>query len=179
MLAVAAAIIPLGAATAQQPTSNAKKIAGIVVLDGPYELAGGGGVLGYVLTRMGKKANFQPCTGKVQLVDESDLKRTPLDCEDEPAEDPHPLNVACNEVESQVAMVAAKVGDVSTVVLGTVFLKAADGYTQAVAPPPEDTWVQWNAGFASPYSVCGQKYVYLPKMGSDEAWIGVIKTPSQ
>lgn len=180
-LAVAFAIFPLSDVTAQQATSDVKVIAGVVVVDGPYELVGGGGgVLGYVLSRAGGEANFQPCTGKVKMVDDSDLKRSSSDCKDEPGKDPNSFNVACADVESQVAIVTAQVGqEVSKVDLGTVFLKAANGYAHGVAPPHEAPWVQWNDAFAAPFSVCGQKYVVLPKAGIDQAWIGVIKPSSQ
>ncbi|RUW62421.1 hypothetical protein [Mesorhizobium sp. M7A.F.Ca.US.008.03.1.1] len=180
-LAVAFVLFPLSQGAAQQATTEAKVIAGVVVVDGPYELVGGGsGVLGYVLSRAGGRANFQPCTGKVQMVDDSDLKHSSSDCKDEPGKNPNSFNVACAEVESQVAIVTAQVGqEVSKVDLGTVFLKAANGYAQGVAPPKEAPWVQWNDAFSAPFTVCGEKYVVLPKTGFDQAWIGVIKPSSQ
>ncbi|MGX5842883.1 hypothetical protein ACWGTI_19370 [Mesorhizobium sp. ArgA1] len=183
-LAITLAMFPLGDVTAQQATSDDQKVAeivsGVAVLEGPYELLGGGGVVGYVLSRAGDKANFQPCTGKVKMVDSSDLMPSPLYCKDEAPKKTPVFNLACNDVESQVAEVTAKVGqDISKVDVGTVFLKAAEGYSQAIAPPKDSTWVQWNNASVAPYSVCGQKYVVLPKVGFDQAWIGVIKAPSQ
>ncbi|RUU12963.1 hypothetical protein EOD23_05960 [Mesorhizobium sp. USDA-HM6] len=177
-LAAAFLSFPLGGVCAQQATAD-PKVSGIVIVDGPYELAGGGGVIGYVLTRKEKKANFQPCVGEVQLVDDADLNPTSLDCKNEPPKKEVPFNFACADAESQVAKVNAKGEDVHKVELGTVFLKSGDGYSVAKAPPPANDWVQWNAASAPPFSVCGGKYVYLPKVGTDEVWIGVVKGASQ
>jgi hypothetical protein len=180
LTAALAAAVPLSGVDAQPATSDTQKIAGVVVLDGVYEIVGGGsGVLGYVLTRTGNKANFQPCTGQVRLVDESDLKRTNLNCEDEPSPD-HPFNVSCADIETQVAILASTTGEnIKDVPIGTVFLKAANGYTKVVPPTPDEDWLQWNAASTAPVAVCDQKYIFLPKVQADQAWIGVIKNASQ
>ncbi|MES0166208.1 hypothetical protein NKJ87_09435 [Mesorhizobium sp. M0027] len=176
---IALALASPGEGAAQQAPADGQEVAGIVVLEGPYELSGGGGVLGYVLKRIGTKVDFQSCIGAVLSVDDSLLKPTTLNCGDEPSTNPHPFNVACSTVASQVAVVIAKAGeDPKDAPLGTVFAQATDTVTKTL-PSNTEGWGQWDAILAPPVTVCGDKYVYLPKVQFDQAWIGVVKNASQ
>ncbi|MER9657236.1 hypothetical protein NKJ26_27780 [Mesorhizobium sp. M0152] len=176
---VLTAMMPVQSTAQEAEVSAPEKIAGIVVLDGPYELAGGVGVLGYVLKRTGQKVDFQPCVGPVLSIDGSRLKPTALKCDDEPSTKPHPFNVACNTIASQVAVLAQVAGEnPKDAPVGTVYLKGpTDEFTKTL-PTPGEGWGQWNAALTAPVAVCGDSYVFLPNVQA-KAWIGIIKGASQ
>lgn len=175
--AIALAMIIPSPALPQQTTADSQKIAGIVVLEGPYELTGGVGIVGYVSNRTGTRVDFKPCTGPVLPVDVSRLKPTILNCDDDPVSKPNPFNMACSKVASQVAVLADSSGeDPKNAPVGTLFVRGpADKFTKTL-PTPEGMG-QWAA--ASQVAACGDKYIYLPNAQSSEAWIGLIKDGSE
>ncbi|MCH4561016.1 hypothetical protein [Mesorhizobium jarvisii] len=183
VLAIALAVTATSVVPAQTQDPQTA-VAGYSVIEGPFALDDGSlGVLGYVLKRTPGKADFQPCLGGTVLsVDDTRLKDTKLKCADEPTTDPHPVKVACSTVESQVAAVAAAVaavsGDPKNAPVGTVYTKAMDSVT-TTPPTPNEGWGQWEAALAAPVAVCGDKYVYLPKVQANQAWIGIVKNTAQ
>ncbi len=174
IFAFSLSLIVSNEAVGQEAKDSSIQSVGFVVLEGPFELTGGGGVLGYVLKRIGSEVSFQPCTGPVLTVDNSRLRDTLLDCRDEPQTDPHPFNVTCHEVASKVAAMAQMKGeDPANAPVGTTYT-GVNGALETL-PTAAGVWEAWTTSAASPFAVCDDKYLYFPEVQIDKTWIGIVK----
>lgn len=165
---------------AQEQQSQTAKITGMVVMEGPYELNGGGGILGFILKRTGTLVDFQPCSGPVQSIEENRLIKTQLDCSDEPPLDTHPVTASCDFISQVVTKFFDEANATPAMdPLGTkYYLPTSQVAATKTLPSSTDIWTEWAAAAGSKIKDCGNRYIYFTGMETRGAWVGYVKEPT-
>ncbi|TCU38755.1 hypothetical protein [Rhizobium azibense] len=175
LLAVLFLICATTSQLSAQDGKSHQAFSGLVVIDGPYELDGGGGTLGYVLRREGTLVDFQPCLGPILSIEESRLKETKFGCNDEPPVDGHPLNVSCDTVASDVnGLLANGKDDPNSDIVGTAYAAQANASVLKILPgSATNSKIPWEV--VDTVGDCGDRFVILTDANTQARWIGFVK----
>ncbi|SDA97361.1 hypothetical protein [Mesorhizobium qingshengii] len=143
----------------------------LIVGDGPFEVKGESGVIGFVVARAGDLVTFKPCTGASFPLDRKQLLATKNKCENSPSTDEHPLIVKCGDALQgwDKVQIAQAVG--SNVPIGTAFFQK-EGETAIASVTLNPNQMASAIDSVDQFKDCGQFVVGFDKEG--EAKVSLI-----